>query len=235
MTNKDIRINGAGMTAGGDFRKVIIRGEGSITTDLKCAEFICRGSGRAMGQMMAENVRVAGQANFHDDVQAKNVRIFGQTEFLRNVQADDFGIWGQAEVQGNVQAERVRIKGRLTVQGDVEAERFEAIGAFEVNGLLNAGTIQISVKSFGPSKVKEIGGDEIIVKRRKGLIGLLHSRGILNAETIEGDEIYLEFTKAKTVRGTNVRLGPGCDIETVEYKTHYHAHEDSVVQKYEKV
>ncbi|MNR67595.1 hypothetical protein D3C85_1916860 [compost metagenome] len=35
---------------------------------------------------------------------------------------------------------------------------------------------------------------------------------------IEGDDIYLENTRAKVVRGNQVVIGPGCEIDLVEYK-----------------
>lgn len=37
-------------------------------------------------------------------------------------------------------------------------------------------------------------------------------------ETIEGDDIHLELTRARVVRGNNVSIGSGCDIDLVEYK-----------------
>ncbi|MCL6576409.1 hypothetical protein [Kyrpidia sp.] len=36
-------------------------------------------------------------------------------------------------------------------------------------------------------------------------------------ETIEGDDIYLENTRARVVRGTRVQIGPGCQIGLLEY------------------
>lgn len=35
---------------------------------------------------------------------------------------------------------------------------------------------------------------------------------------IEGDDIYLENTKADIVRGNKVKIGPGCQIGVVEYR-----------------
>ena len=35
--------------------------------------------------------------------------------------------------------------------------------------------------------------------------------------TIEGDQVELEYTQAKVVRGKYVRIGAGCEIDRVEY------------------
>ena len=57
----------------------------------------------------------------------------------------------------------------------------------------------------------------------------------LNAEIIEGDEIYLENTKAKVVRGNRVTIGPGCDIDFVEYQNHFQCEKGTKVGSYKKL
>jgi hypothetical protein len=47
--------------------------------------------------------------------------------------------------------------------------------------------------------------------------GWSHRWGSLEADTIEGDEIFLENTKARVVRGKKIQIGEGCKIESVEY------------------
>ncbi len=41
--------------------------------------------------------------------------------------------------------------------------------------------------------------------------------GCVEADTIEGDEIFLENTRARMVRGKKISVGEGCEIEYVEY------------------
>ena len=43
----------------------------------------------------------------------------------------------------------------------------------------------------------------------------------LKAETIEGDDVYLEHTTAQVVRGNTVTIGEGCEIDLVEYRTDF--------------
>jgi hypothetical protein len=52
------------------------------------------------------------------------------------------------------------------------------------------------------------------------LLGKLFTGGgtaELHTSQIEGDEILLEDTTADIVRGKRVEIGPGCNIESVEY------------------
>jgi hypothetical protein len=51
----------------------------------------------------------------------------------------------------------------------------------------------------------------------------------LEAQVIEGDDVHLEDTEARIVRGTRITIGCGCRIGTVEYRETYHADADAVV------
>ena len=93
-------------------------------------------------------------------------------------------------------------------------------GGTEIAGLLNAETITILAE--GSSEIGDIGCTTVTVSRRQqgqGLLAQLFSRAIggLTVGTIEGDEIRLEHTKAKVGRGKQVVIGPGCEIDRVEY------------------
>ena len=55
--------------------------------------------------------------------------------------------------------------------------------------------------------------------------------GYDKTESVEGDDIYLEYTTAKVVRGNTVRLGAGCKIDLVEYKTSLEKASDCIVKE----
>ena len=82
--------------------------------------------------------------------------------------------------------------------------------------------------------MKEIGGETIRVDRghKFGLFGRFKK---LTAEIIEGDDIYLECTRAKVVRGGKVVIGYGCEIELVEYRTDFERANDAKVAKNQKL
>jgi cytoskeletal protein CcmA (bactofilin family) len=126
-----------------------------------------------------------------------------------------------------VNVEDVVLRGGLKISGDCEAERFDAKGAFSIGGLLSAQSVDIRL--YAKCSAREIGGGKIEVredpsgfKRFVQDLGLLPER-LLTAETIEADEIYLEATAAKAVRGGNVTIGPKCEIDLVEYTHTYSA------------
>ena len=59
--------------------------------------------------------------------------------------------------------------------------------------------------------------------------------GDVQANLIEGDEIYLENTRADVVRGKQIEIGPNCKIKLIEYSESLKVHDDSDVEKQTKI
>jgi cytoskeletal protein CcmA (bactofilin family) len=114
----------------------------------------------------------------------------------------------------------LKLTGQLSVEGDCEYESLIAAGALQVDGLLGAETLELRL--HGPARAREVGGGRIQIKRSRvvSLKKLFVSAGpvLMTADLIEGDNLDLEYTHAKVVRGNQVRIGPGCEIERVEYR-----------------
>ncbi|GAX89414.1 polymer-forming cytoskeletal protein [Effusibacillus lacus] len=187
------------------------------------------GTGTAAGGVY-EKVSVNGEAEIAGDLDCTHLKINGNCTFHGNVKAKLFRIAGNADVDGSISGDEIKILGALTVNGDCNAESFVAKGGFTIDGLLNAGKIDIS--PYGPCEVKEIGGETIHVRSRFRLfVGYNH----LSSETIEGDDIHLEYTKAEVVRGNRVIIGPGCEIGLVEYKETFHQAKGVKVHESKKI
>ncbi|MEC0209916.1 polymer-forming cytoskeletal protein [Paenibacillus ehimensis] len=217
---RDLIISGSGSSSGGSYRNVKINGEGKIYGDIDCFEFRTNGVSEVSGQVKAKLVQVNGQWSMKGTVESEEIKVYGGAKLEGNVSYLDFKCRGSARVQGDMNGDRIDLEGDLTVAGDCEAETFNAKGAFRIDGLLNAGVIDVSL--YGASSAQEIGG-EVITVRKKGFRSLLTPflpmfDAKLEAETIEGDEIYLENTTAKVVRGSRITIGSGCEIDLVEYK-----------------
>lgn len=67
------------------------------------------------------------------------------------------------------------------------------------------------------------------------LADVFNTRRGLRCSIIEGDDIYLEDTRSKIVRGNNVTIGRGCEIELVEYKNEIHIYDDQCAKEIKKV
>lgn len=223
--NGDLRIDGSGNASGGVYNKVKINGSGRINGDLECKEFSINGSGDVMGNIIAEKARVNGSSHMVGDLKAEELRISGSADLGGALNAGSLRISGSTTVQKNVDARQIKIDGTLKASGDCSAEIFESNGAFDIGGLLNADTINVNLYGW-KSRAREIGGGRISVSLG-GSAGFAVLRAIftlglynpsLEADLIEGDEILLENTTARIVRGNNITIGRGCNIDLVEYK-----------------
>lgn len=215
----DLIINGMVSASGGHYNEVKINGDGKVDGNLDCIQFKCNGHSKCYGDVNAKFTRIFGAAVVTGNFSSEKATINGQAEIEGDVSCKEVKLHGQLTIQHSLAAEELNLYGELEVKGDCQAEVFSAEGAFAIGGLLNAGNIDIRL--HGSCDAREIGGETISVKRSKMSYLTKFFKSIfvprLAADTIEGDEIYLEYTKAKVVRGKNVSIGPGCEIELVEY------------------
>lgn len=238
----DIRINGSGSAGGGTYNSVVIKGSGRIGGNLKCAVFSIGGTGTVEGSLETADGKINGAGTVEGDVKAEKFKINGSGKIAGSISGGDFAVSGSGSVGKSVDVQSMKIEGSTKIGQDCTAEVFTSDGAFEIGGLLNADVINVRLLGF-KSKVREIGGEKIsiTVGPAHGLaviktimtMGILHPG--LEADIIEGDEIMLENTTAKVVRGNNVMIGAGCDIGTVEYKGNYVKNADARVGTATKV
>lgn len=241
FVRRDLNISGVfGGSDGGIFNIVSINGLGTIEGDLDCVGFVCNGKASVRGFVKAENVVVNGSTSFRT-IDTGKMRINGRSVIAGAVHcAGEFRIDGYAKIGGQLSGEQIGLNGFLSVKGNCSTESFQSQGSFRILGLLNAGTINIDLHS--ECRVKEIGGEHIVVRKSrkanpiaKLVKALIFNNDHLTVETIEGDDIQLEYTKADIVRGTNISIGPGCEIGLVEYKGKFTQHKDAKVTDSRKI
>ncbi|MBH0330675.1 cell shape determination protein CcmA [Brevibacillus brevis] len=217
----DLIFHGAVNATGGVYNKVDVQGYGKINGDVECESLHCAGHVSITGDLIGSSARVEGNASIKGKVKMDTLSVYGQLDVADDLNFTSLKVGGNVKVQGNMAGEDVKVHGSLKTAGDCEAEVFRANGAFSIGGLLNAGRIEVIL--HGSCEAKEIGGEYIEVRRTgSSTLGKLLKHFLnntLSVETIEGDEIYLENTKAKVVRGNKIEIGPDCEIDLVEYST----------------
>ncbi|WP_216828548.1 polymer-forming cytoskeletal protein [Alkalihalobacterium elongatum] len=233
----DLTISGNGSTAGGQFQHVKINGNGKVNGDVECLDFQSNGASRVTGNLNGQTVSIKGSAKINGDVQADRLDVSGTTSIEGKVNFKTIEVKGSASIGKSMAGDQFFLQGSVKVGGDCEAERVQLDGSFSINGLLNADQIKIGL--HGRSHVKEIGCEKIEVKKASSFLGLdkliKALTRELTVELIEGDEVDLEFTSAKIVRGNNVRIGPGCQIDLVEYKGEFKQDLDCTVKENKKI
>ncbi len=221
---EDLTIEGSGCTTGGTYKTVIIKGNGKIDGDIGCISMEIEGSCEIYGNLKAESIDIKGNTIIKGSSESKIIDIQGFADFGGDVSVRDF-----------------ITHGRININGNCDAEKFQIKGAFKIRGLLNSGELELNL--HGPSETREIGGEKITVKREgrfifpriEKMILPLGFNTCLITDIIEGDEIYLEYTKAKTIRGNNVEIGKGCEIGLIEYKNAYKQDEKALITTHKKI
>lgn len=194
MKNRNLKLTGTDCIQGGDFRNVLVFDKGCISGDVQCNALICRGHSEVNGV----------DGNVH-------------TSFMK--------VHGSSHVKGNLKTKILKVWGGSVVDGNCSCEEIVVRGGIDVNGLLTAENFYVWM--FWNTKVKDIRGTTISVRRLNPVISTLKNYfryfesstpPFLTADSIEGDKVYLEYTRARLVRGTDIVIGPGCEIETIEYQ-----------------
>jgi cytoskeletal protein CcmA (bactofilin family) len=253
---RDLKASGASKLSGGAYRDVDVSGAIHIDGDIVCENFGVAGSVRVVGAVSCDQFRASGSARVDGNVTASEVKASGSTSIRGSVDAKElhasgsFKAEGGATVEGDVRvsgsssfggpirARNVRATGSLRVGKGIECEALTIAGSFDVEGLVNAGTADIDMA--GPCHIDEIGGERITV-RRKGFLSVLGIQlpfglsGTLTANAIEATNVSLESTRAKVVRGAEVSIGSGCEIDRVEYSVSLDVATDAIVRERVKV
>ncbi len=242
-TRYDLTITGNGESGGGRFRNVKVLGDAKIAGDLDCLAFHCTGTANIAGSVKSGSCRITGTVDLQGDLETGKARVIGTLDIGGNVKTTEMTSTGETRIRGGLAGEHVELNGLFAIRGDCEAETLRMKGVFTIEGLVNAGTVSLHIHS--QCRVKEIGGEKIEIRRGtdslwKRWIGAFYLpsdfyAGVLQAETIEGDDIYVEHTSARVIRGTNVVIGPGCRVGHVEYADRFEQADDSIVEFHAKV
>jgi len=223
------------------YNRVVVNGNISVKGDMDCNELVVNGSFVDEGSLKAKKGKINGEVIVKGNLGSDLVKVNGEFEIGANADVKELIIRGSAKVNGSLSSEKINLLGEVKIKDDCNSESFISRGGFVIGGLLNADNIEINL--FGKCKVKEIGGENIEIRRihkslfnrvLKYMIPLFGFEGDLVTDSIEGDDVYVEYTNAKTVRGNNVTIGKGCDIGLVEYKDSFEQDKSSQVREHVK-
>ncbi|MGM0838049.1 MAG: hypothetical protein ACQEV7_18080 [Bacillota bacterium] len=208
---RNIRIFGEGTSTGGIYHKVSIHGQGRIRGNLQCDTIKIFGDFNMNGKATVDTFKLFGNSKVYDEIKGNNFKIFGNLELIKKMTGD-----------------ACLVRGWLSSKESVELDTLSVKGGLDIEGLLNVGKLTVTL-GHSTSRIREIGGDTIRIKGK--WLNFFGGQNRLMVESIEGNNIYLEHTTAKVVRGNNVSLGPDCNIELVEYQTSYKSHKTANAHK----
>ncbi|MEG1002324.1 hypothetical protein [Clostridium sp.] len=229
LNNMDIAGNGT--VGSGEYDRITISGMGKVVGDIKSKSLDVSGLGKSIGVINSENMNISGKFTTYAFIEStKQIEISGCITCKDGIKGKDIRINGYAKVLSKIQFDNLEINGVIKGLNGAEGRKFVSEGVVNIDGLLSADYININM--FKTSKIKEIGGEEIVVRRRThGGVSEIFFKGNLVSDLIEGDKIYLERTKAKVVRGGDITIGIGSVIDRVEYSKNLSINDGAIVKE----
>lgn len=239
---QSIKISGAGSMAGGKYDEIKASGAASIKGDVECNVLKASGAVSVKGNLKVGIFHTSGAADVTGNVDAEEIKCSGAMDLKGDVIVKVLKSSGGTDIKGNLNGGDIKLLGGTHISENCEVEKFYSMGGFTIGGLLNAEDIEIVVN--GKCTAQEIGGSNISISRDgkgsgnvlgKIIRSMFNAEEYLNAELIEGDDINLEASRVKVVRGNNVTVGPNCRIELVEYRENLEVLEGAEVLEKRKI
>ena len=218
----DMKISGAGAIGAGEYDDVRISG-----------------SAKSEGLILCKSFHLSGSFSGGEIECSEDFHVSGAGKFAGNIRAKEIHVSGAIKTEGNMKGKEIKLSGAIKTGGDVEAEEIKISGEVNCGGLINAERLYVNLDSTASSTAENIGGSKITIEKGKSggfFCRLLKKSGkFIVSESIEGDEISIEYTSAKTVTGRNVKIGEKCEIGLVQYSESIDISPKAKIGKCEKI
>ncbi len=236
----------------GDVKTKELKTAGScrVAGDVRAERMKTAGSCVIEGDVHADEVKIAGTQTVEGTLRAKEITSAGSLKVTEDVEAERFLSRGGFEIGGLLSAEEIKIElggGKVSEIGGTRIEvrrRGRAFWGWRRQPRVHV-QIRRDLEDLGEtleSVFEDLGRISEEVERAVGeglsyAFGWSEGRGsgYLEADTIEADEIFLENTKARVVRGKKIQIGEGCEIESVEYSESLEVAPGAQVKEQKKV
>ena len=241
-TRGDMKYSGVMRMPGGSYGRASLEGVITIEGDLDCNELKTEGVFTGTGKIQAGFAKFNGVAGVDRQLSGERLDVNGELKVGEGMAVKDVTAEGKMYVRGDVTAEKFDVEGEFKTDGMCNAEELRCKGAIRVGKTLNAGEVNVSM--YGPCNARDIECGNITVRKGgsspMGLLAniflpLVYGKAHFTVETIEGDEINVEHTTAKTIRGGKVFIGEGCVVDVVEYRDSFESASSAIIKKSVKV
>ncbi len=212
----DYKFSGAGTVPAGEYEAVKVSGSARLAGDVRCTSLSVSGSFGGSGSITCSGgVHLSGSASIDGPISAGELKASGAFK-CKGLRGGDLRVAGAARVDGDMEGDSIRVSGSINCSGLVNADRIE----IHIEGTCSAGSM---------------GGSEIGIEAKpcSGGLSRFFSKNRCGsmrvAESIEGDNIYLEQVTCPSVIGRNVTIGPGCRIGSVQFSENVEISPDAQV------
>ncbi len=183
-----------------------------------CEIFRAAGASKVNGDLRADDADVSGATKINGNAYFKKLDSSGALKVSGKSDGKKLDLSGSSKFEGDVDVKFIDSSGSFSVEGNVNCTSMDASGVVKIQGVLKGEEIMLN--NAGKSKINMIEGGDLIVESggsRFSSPGFGRS-GSLEVESIKGNDISLENTKAESVTGKKVIIGRGCKVENVKAK-----------------
>ena len=234
---EEFHVNGTGTVSGDLYATTVdVDGTANVGGRVDAVDVDIDGTTKADSDVRGETVTVDGTAKFASNLSADHLAIDGTAKVGGNLDGHGVEADGTLKVSGNLVAADARFDGTvkvggvtdattLTVDGagefgDANADEFAASGSVYADSV-SARTVDVTVE--GRSEVGAVHGTDVAVRagdRSRSLASKLLNAGqkdeqVFAVDTVEGETVELDATRAGTVVGDSVTLGPDAEVDVV--------------------
>lgn len=184
------------------------------------------GTGKIKGGEFGD-VRVNGTAKCTGDLTAKDIRVNGTFACDGSITANSISCGGTMRCDSGISVGKLDINGTFRVKqgADIEAETISCNGTLHTEGQISADFL----KARGQVTAHEIVGDHIVIRTKTFLLLRAFSWEKSKIDLIEATTIELSGVVAKSVNGSNITIGPNCQIDTLDCNGELSIHPSSEV------
>lgn len=231
---KNLKIMGETSAIGGKFEKMRAMGECKIQGDVRAKNCKLMGECTIDGNLNCGFYRNMGETEITGSLKAAEIKLIGQTHVNGQCYIRNGSIYGELNCEKDINGNQIRVRGMMRSRGNVNLKKLDMRGGIFVDGVLNCSSVDILLRFDADNYIHEIDTPNLRIRRKHSLF---NNAPVVNfqADTIEGDDLDLEYTTARIVRGTHVSVGAGCKINRVEYTDKYSEGKHTEVGKAVKV
>lgn len=209
--------NGIGSCCGGNYENLNINGIVKFEDDIIAKKMTCSGIAKIKGFVKVVDLKIDGVLKQFGSLEGENLNVNGRVTTTGSIKIINLCGEGEVKAKDSIVADIVNFNGCISSCGDFTASEFNLRGGVKnIEGLLNSEVIDIRFNQGG--YINEIGGSVVKITKNKNsnfFAGLKSKTLVINS--IDGDNVSLEFSNVGTINGQNVVVGDGCLIDKIEY------------------
>ena len=178
-----------------------------------------------------ESVALTGVINITSSIASGDMTIEGVGTIHGHVDAARVGVNGTIKASGSVKSTDFSLHGLGKIAGDLVADRVEVNGSLSVVGMINAENIDI--KMVNGCSAREVCGGSLTLRKNASanILEIITAKRNFQCQSIECDDVDIEWANVDSVSGVMVKIGPNCNIGRLEYADGFYADPSSKIRE----